>query len=236
MIQAVLVGHAELQDLVGQIDGVGRVAALVVDDFQLAEFLAGVHDGLDEVFAVVAVEPGRADDEVAVAELLHILLTHELGEAVGADGAGNGGLILRDAAVLAAGEDIICRDVYQTCAGLGGGLCQIAGADGVGLEGSVMVHLAAVHVGESGAVDDDVRALTADEVIHHLVVGDVQLRQVHRNDRGAHQLLGDGAKLTAAFPELLDDLGAKLASAAGNNDFHADTASLNTSVCRRPHS
>ena len=117
-----------------------------------------------------------------------------------------------------------------------GGLCQIAGADGVGLEGSVMVHLAAVHVGESGAVDDDVRALTADEVIHHLVVGDVQLRQVHRNDRGAHQLLGDGAKLTAAFPELLDDLGAKLASAAGNNDFHADTASLNTSVCRRPHS
>ena len=29
--------------------------------------------GLDEVFAVVAVEPCRADDEVAVAELLHIL-------------------------------------------------------------------------------------------------------------------------------------------------------------------
>ena len=236
MVQAVLVGHAELQDLVGQIDGVGRVAALVVDDFQLAELFAGVHDGLDEVFAVVAVEPCRADDEVAVAELLHILLTHELGGAVGADGAGNGGLILRDAAVLAAREDIIRRDVYQTGAGLGGGLCQIAGADGVGLEGYVMVHLAAVHVGESGAVDDDVRALTADEVIHHLVVGDVQLRQVHRNDRGAHQLLGDGAKLTAAFPELLDDLGAKLASAAGNNDFHADTASLNTSVCRRPHS
>ena len=79
MIQAVLVGHTKLQDLVGQIDGVGRVAPLVVDDFQLAELLAGVHDGLDEVLAVVAVEPGRADDEVAVAELLHILLTHELG-------------------------------------------------------------------------------------------------------------------------------------------------------------
>ena len=229
-------GHAELQDLVGQIDGVGRVAALVVDDFQLAEFLAGVHNGLDEVLAVVAVEPGRADDEVAMAELLHILLTHELGGAVGADGAGNGGLVLCNAAVLTAGEHIVGGDVHQTGTGLFGCLCQIAGADGVGFEGSVMVHLAAVHVGESGAVDDDVRALTADEVIHHLVVGDVQLRQVHRNDRGAHQLLGDGAKLTAAFPELLDDLGAKLASAAGNNDFHADTASLNTSVCRRPHS
>ncbi len=37
---------------------------------------------------------------------------------------------------------------------------------------------------------------------------------------------GMGAKLTAALPELLDDLGAKLALAAGNNDFHADTASL----------
>ena len=33
-----------------------------------------------------------------MAELLHILLTHELGGAGGADGAGNGGLILRDAA------------------------------------------------------------------------------------------------------------------------------------------
>ena len=107
---------------------------------------------LTKFFAVVAVEPRGAHDEVTVAELLHILFAHELSRAIGADGAGNGGLILRDAAVLAAGEDIIRRDVYQTGAGLGGGLCQIAGADGIGLEGSVMVHLAAVHVGESGAV------------------------------------------------------------------------------------
>ncbi len=220
----------------GQIDGVGGVAALVVDDLQLAELPACIHDGLDEVLAVVAVEPRGADDEVAVAELLDVLLTHELGGAVGADGAGDGGLILRDAAVLTAGEDIVGGDVHQPCAGLGGGLRQIAGADGIGLEGDVMVHLAAVHVGEGGAVDDDIRALAADEVVHHLIVGDVQLRQVHRNDRGVHQLLGDGAKLAAALPELLDDLGAKLALAAGNNDFHADTASLNTSVCRQPHS
>ena len=173
---------------------------------------------------------------MAVAELLDILLTHELGGAVGADGAGDGGLILRDAAVLTAGEDIVGGDVHQPCAGLGGSLRQIAGADGVGLESGVMVHLAAVHVGEGGAVDDDIRALAADEVVHHLIVGDVQLRQVHRNDRGVHQLLRERAKLTAALPELLDDLGAELALAAGNNDFHADTASLNTSVCRRPHS
>ena len=58
-------GDAELQDLVGQIHRVGGVAALVVDDFQLAKLFARVHDGLDEVLAIVAVQPGRADDEGA---------------------------------------------------------------------------------------------------------------------------------------------------------------------------
>ena len=46
----------------------------------------------------------QAHDEVAVAEPLHILFAHELGRAVGADGPGQGGFILRDAAVLPAGE------------------------------------------------------------------------------------------------------------------------------------
>ena len=220
VVQAVLVGDAELQDLVGQVHRVGGVAALVVDHFQLAELSARVHDGLDEVLAVVAVQPGRADDEVAVAELLHILLAHELGGAVGADGPGLGGLVLGDAAVLPAGEHIVGGDMDQTGAGLFGGLCQIAGADGVGLEGCVMVDLAAVHVGEGGAVDDDVRALAADEVIHHLVVGDIQLRQVHRDHGGIQELFGDGADLAAALPQLLDDLGAKLAFASGDDDFH----------------
>ena len=41
VIQAVLMGHAELQQLVGQVNRVGGVAALVVDNFQLAEFLFG---------------------------------------------------------------------------------------------------------------------------------------------------------------------------------------------------
>ena len=220
VVEAVFVGHAELQNFVGQIDGVGRVAALVVDDLQLAELLARVHDGLDEILAVVAVEPRGAHNEVAVAELLDVLLAHELGGAVGADGAGDGGLILRDAAVLAAGENVVGGDMDQTGPGLGGSLREVAGAEGVGLEGSVVVHLAAVHIGVGGAVDDDIRALAADEVVHHLVVGDVQFRQVHRDDGGALQLFGDGADLTAALAELLDDLGAQLALAAGNDDFH----------------
>ena len=110
--------------------------------------------------------------------------------------------------------------MHQAGTGLFGGLCQIAGAKGICLEGCVMVHLAAVHVGVGGAVDDDIRALAADEVIHHLIVGDVQLRQIHRDHGGIHQLFGDGADLAAALPQLLDDLGAKLALAAGDNDFH----------------
>ena len=213
-------GHAELQQLMGQVNRVGGVAALVVDHLQLAEFPAGVDDGLDEVLAVVAVQPCRADDEVAVAELLHILFAHELGGAVGADGAGDGGLVLCNAAVLTAGEHIVRGDMHQAGTGLFGGLCQIAGAQSVCLEGCVVVYLAAVHVGVGGAVDDDIRALAADEVIHHLIVGDVQLRQIHRDHGGVHQLFGNGADLAAALPQLLDDLGAKLALAAGDDDFH----------------
>ena len=49
---------------------------------------------------------------------------------------------------------------------------------------------------------------------------DVQLRQVHRDHGGIHQLFGDGADLAAALPQLLDDLGAKLALATGDDDFH----------------
>ena len=167
-------GHAQLQDLVGQIHRVGGVAALVIDHFQLAKLLACVHDGLDEVFAVVAVEPRGAHDEVTVAELLHILFAHELGRAIGADGAGNGGFVLCNAAVLTAGEHIIGGDVYQSCTGLFRCLCQIAGAEGVCLEGGIMVHFAAVHIGVGSAVDDDIRAVAADELVHHFVVGDIQ--------------------------------------------------------------
>ena len=110
--------------------------------------------------------------------------------------------------------------MHQAGTGLFSGLCQIAGAQSICLEGCVVVHLAAVHVGVGGAVDDDIRALAADEVIHHLIVGDVQLRQVHRDHGGIHQLFGNGADLAAALPQLLDDLGAKLALAAGDDDFH----------------
>ncbi len=78
--------------------------------------------------------------------------------------------------------------MHQAGTRLGGSLCQVAGADGVCLVGGVVVHLAAIHVGVGGAVDDDVRALAADEIIHHLVVGNVQLGQVHRNDRCIEQL------------------------------------------------
>ena len=204
----------------GQIHRIGGVAALVVDHFQLAELLARVHDGLDEVLAVVAVEPCGAHDEVAMAELFHVLFTHELGGAVGADGAGNGGLVLCNAAVLAAGEHIVGGDVHQTGTGLFGCLCQIAGAQSICLEGGVMVHLAAIHIGVGGAVDDDVRAVAADELVHHLIVGDIQIRQVHGNHRSVDQFIRDGADLAAAFVQLLDDLGAKLALAAGDDDFH----------------
>ena len=231
-------GHAQLQDLVGKVGSVGGVAALVVDHFQLAELFACVHDGLDKVFAVVAVQPRGAHDEVAVAEPLHILFAHELGRAVGADGPGQGGFILRDAAVLPAGEHIVGGNVHQPCAGLFGSLCQIAGAKGVCLKGIVVVHLAPVHVGVGGAVDDDIRAVAPHELIHHPVIGDIQLRQIHRDHRSVEQLFGDGAQLAAALLQLLEQLCAQLPLAACDNDFHTNVPflMLSSAACRRPRS
>src|SRR5699024_9627703 len=156
-----------------------------------------------------------------VAEPLDVLLPHQLGRAVGADGPGQAGFVLRDAAVLPARKDVVGGDMDQPRAHLFGGLGQIAGAQGVGLVGGVVVHLAAVHVGVGGAVDDDVGLIPADEVVHRFVVGDVQLRQVHRDDGGVQQLFGDGADLAFAFPQLLDDLGAQLPLAACDDDFHS---------------
>ena len=81
-----------------------------------------------------------------------------------------GGFVLCNAAVFTAGEHIIGGDVYQSCTGLFRCLCQIAGAEGVCLEGGIMVHFAAVHIGVGSAVDDDIRAVAADELVHHFVV------------------------------------------------------------------
>ena len=222
----------------GQVHRVGGVAALVVDHLQLAEFLAGIDDGLDKVLAVVAVQPCRAHDEVAVAELLHILFAHELGRAVGADGPGQGGFILRNAAVFPAGEHIVGGNVHQPCAGLFGSLRQIAGAKGVCLKGIVVVHFAPVHVGVGGAVDDDIRAVAPHELVHHLVVGDIQLRQIHRDHRSVEQLFGDGAQLAAALLQLLEQLRAQLPFAACDNDFHTNVPflMLSSAACLRPRS
>src|SRR5699024_4847900 len=242
VVQAVLMGDAQLQNLVGQVHRVGGVAQLVVDHLQPAVLFARAGDGLDKVFAVVAVQPGGADDEVPVAEPLDVLLPHQLGGAVGADGPGQAGLVLGHAAVLPPRKDVVGGDMHQPRAHLLGGLGQVAGAQGVGLVGGVVVCLAAVHVGVGGAVDDDVGLVAADEVIHRLVVGDVQLGQVHRDDGGVEQLFGDGADLALALPQLLDDLGAQLPPAACDDDFHSSplrlrvrsaAGRLSSAACRR---
>ncbi len=237
VIQAVFVGHAQVQDLVGQVHCIGGVAQLIVDNFQLAELFAGVDDGLDEVFAVVAVQPRSAHDEVTVAELPDIVFAHELGGAISADRAGLGGFVLRDAAVLFAGEYIVGGNMDQPCAGFFCSLCQIAGADGVGFESGVVVSFAAIYIGVGSAVDDNIRAVAADKFVHHFIVGNVQLRQIHRDNGGVEQLFGDGAKLAAALPQLLEDLGAELTLAACDNDLHKSASLLlSISACHRPHS
>ena len=90
VVQAVLVGHAQLQDLVGEVAALVGLPHWSLTTSSLPNFLPAFTMVLTKFFAVVAVQPRGAHDKVAVAELLHILFAHELGGAVGADGPGQG--------------------------------------------------------------------------------------------------------------------------------------------------
>ena len=68
--------------------------------------------------------------------------------------------------------------MHQAGTGLFGGLCQIAGAQSICLEGCVVVHLAAVHVGVGGAVDDDIRAVDCTEIDDFISICNVQFIKI----------------------------------------------------------
>ena len=87
---------------------------------------------------------------------------------------------------------------------------QIARADGVDLKGRIAGGLAAVHVRESGAVDDGVGLVAADVVDGGLTVRDVQLIDIHRDNGGLAQALGQRADGAALRGKLVLQLGAQL--------------------------
>ncbi len=211
VVDAVVVAYRQPQQVMGQVLGVGGVAALVVYHLDAARFCAQGCHGAHKVFAGAAVQPGRAHDKIPPAELPHILLAQKLGGAVGALGGGQGGLVQGDAAGLLTRKHIVGGDMHQPRADLFGRLGQVGGAEGVGLKGIVPVRFAAIHIGIGRAVQDRIRLVPAHKGDHLGPVGNVQLGQVHRQHTGVFQPLRDGPQRAAPLAQLALQLGAKLA-------------------------
>ena len=226
MVEAVVVADAQFQNMIGQVHRVGGVAQLVIDHVDLVVGPAQADHGLDEIFAVVAVEPGRAHDDVAAAEVADILLTQQFGLAVSRDGRGLRAFIQRNAAVGRAREHIVGGDVDQPGVDLVAGQGQVARPDGIDPERRVTGRLTAVHVGDRRAVDHRIRLVAADIVDRGLPVGDVQFVHIHRDDGRLAQTLRQGAQHAAFFGQLPLELGAKLAAAARNQNLHRNPSSL----------
>ena len=64
VVNAVLFGCRELQNVIRQIRRIGRIAKLVVYDFDSTIFPRKAQDGLDKVVAHIAVKLGGADNKV----------------------------------------------------------------------------------------------------------------------------------------------------------------------------
>ena len=68
--------------------------------------------------------------------------------------------------------------------------------------------------------------MAADIVDGSLTVGNVKLIDIHRDDRGLAQALGQRAEGAALVRKLLLQLGAQLTAAAGNQNFHVYSPTL----------
>ena len=138
----------------GQVAGVGGRAYLVEDDAQLRTLVAQTYHGLDEVIAEGAVEPCRANNHAALAELLHIQLAHQLGAPI--DAVGTGVVVLHVGGMLGAVEDVVGGDLYHPAAPLAYSMSQIGRRLGIQLLAEFLVVLSLIHGGVGGTVDDTV--------------------------------------------------------------------------------
>ena len=109
----------------GGVDGSCQVAR-VGGGAYLVEHHTQLRHGLDEVVAILRVEPGGADDHGARASSRHLFLARQLGASV--DGVGAGERVLRVGHVGGAVEDVVRGDVYQGGAARFGRIGQMGGS------------------------------------------------------------------------------------------------------------
>lgn len=122
-----------MQDRVGDVERGCRIAPLIGDDRDLVAVTGQPQHRLDEVLAEGAVDPGRAQDEVARVGRRHGRFAGELGGAVDAERRGRVGFDI--GAVPGAVEDIVGRQVDDGNAEPRRGFGHLAGAGRVHREG-----------------------------------------------------------------------------------------------------
>ena len=132
--------------------------------------------GLQEVVAVLGVEPRRAENQVAAPRGQDRLLAFELGASVDAERLR--GCLLRAGRVAAAPEHVVRGYVYERGAALACRIRQVRHGVAVDAARRRLVLLGPVHMGVGRAVHDDVRVLVAHPAAYRFAVGDVQFRHV----------------------------------------------------------
>ena len=161
----------------------GRAAALVVDDGEAVALAGKPQDGLHEIMAVRAIDPGRAQDHVARIVGRDRALACELARAIDIERGGRVGFDVRR--VLLAVEDVVGGNMDErngVAFGLGGEMCGRLGVDG---ERSGLVALGAVDVGVGGGVDDGIPWGGGDQLGDRRGISKVAVGARGRNDVGA---------------------------------------------------
>ena len=222
MVDAVVVAVEQPHEAGGEMTGVGGAADLVTDHDHLVLGVREPEHRVDEVTAVHAEEPGRANDEVTLVRSRRLLLAGELRLPVGRQRVGLVGL---DVAVLArAVEDVVARRIDHRRIQRRGCRGHDPGARAVHGDRLVAVRLGPIDVGPGSAVDHRPRVVLDHEPVDRLAVEDVQL-VVAQGDRLVIDRAG-GERYVAA----------EHAGAACDQDLQLDLTLSGAGFrsCRRP--
>ena len=176
--------------MIREIVGVGGIAHLIINHFQLALLRAVFPDGLNKVAAHIPIQPGCPHHKGTGTDLPDILLSQPFGFSVDAAGGADVPLGIGDDRVVAgagavAVKHIVGGHIHQFGPDFLGGGGQKSWRYGVDLHGCVRRGFAAVNIGHGGAVDNKFRFFRLDKSLNGSAVGDIQAIHVHRRHPAA---------------------------------------------------
>lgn len=161
----------------GQVIGIGGGSCLVEDDFQAGFRGREVEHRFQEVLPVLAVQPGRADDEIVAAAADDSLFAMQLGLAVNAGGVGCLFFPARGV-VPGSAEDVVGGDMYEQTIVPADGYGQVLYGLGVEQFGQFSVVFGLVYIGIGGTVDDDFHVIVGYHLLYGGSIGDVELDDI----------------------------------------------------------